>query len=151
MDARPVSGWPRVSDLHLLDIITYCGHGKLWTVSLLLRISIAIRDRTRTPVRAAQTVEADDKEPCEVERATIASHQRSPPVAHICAPGQGMADHQRVVPFRGEFPTRAIRYWDIVESGTGLESEGGDDSDLLVWYEGGERVLRLCGRFLYGI
>lgn len=62
-----------------------------------------------------------------------------------------MAYYQSVIAIRRELPLSAICDWDIVQGITGFESEGWDDSYLLVWDEGCEWVLGLSGGSLYGI
>lgn len=46
----------------LLYIVAYGCERKLWSINLVLRISVLAGDRTRTSIRTAQAVHADNKE-----------------------------------------------------------------------------------------
>ena len=110
-----------------------------------------IGDGTRAAVRTAQAVEADDEEAGGVKRST-ATDQRSPPVAHVGAAGQRVADdHDVVARVDVELAMRAVGDGHVAERLAGLEGEGGDDGDVLVRNQGGEGVFRLRGRSLFGI
>lgn len=136
---------------HVLDIVPYCGQREFRPISLLSRVSVFTCDWTCASVRAPKTVQTDDKEPRYVESSARPSHQWAPPVADVGTAGQGMTYNHSVVAIRGEPPPRTVCDRDIAEKDAGFESEGWDDCDLLIRYEGGKWVLGLCGCSLYGI
>ena len=62
-----------------------------------------------------------------------------------------MGYHQCIVPLWRELAASSVGDGDIVKSYARFEGEGGYNSNMLIWYEGCERVFRLSSGSLYGI
>ncbi len=137
--------------MHILDIVPDRSQRELGAVTLALFIAIHIGHRTCTPIRASQAVQAHNKEPCHVECSSIPSHQWTPPISHIGAPRQSVADDQGVFAVCGESPSSGICNRDIAKGSSRFECEKWYYSDVLIWNESSKRVLRLAGGFLCGI
>lgn len=73
----------------------------------------------------------------------MATKQRAPPVTHIGTACQGMANNHGIVPVGRQLALGSIRNRHILECDTRFKGERGYDSDLLVWDQTRERVLRL--------
>lgn len=73
----------------------------------------------------------------------MATKQRAPPVTHIGTARQGMANNHGIVPVGRQLALGSIRNRHILECDTRFKGERGYDSDLLVWDQTRERVLRL--------
>lgn len=75
----------------------------------------------------------------------MATKQRAPPVTDIGAACQGMANDHGIVPIGRQLALGGVRNRHMLKCDTRLEGERGYDSDLLVWDQTRERVLRLRG------
>lgn len=73
----------------------------------------------------------------------MATKQRAPPVADIGASCQGMANDHGIVPVGRQFALGSIGNRHMLECDTGFKCERRYDSNLLVWDQTRERVLRL--------
>lgn len=105
---------------------------EIGTVSGVVRVSIDRSDRTGRAVGATERVDADDEEPAGVEGFAVTAEERSPPVRHVCASREGMANHHGIVAFFGQLPPRAVCDWHILQRDTRLEGKGRNDGKLLV-------------------
>lgn len=135
----------------LLDIVPNGGQWKVGTVTRVLRMAIDVGDRTGTAVWTSQAVQTDDEESCDIKRSTIPSYQGSPPVSHIGTARQCVTDDYGVVAVWSKVSANAVGNGNIAEDDTRFEGELGDDDNVLVRDEGGERVFGLTFGFLYGI
>ena len=72
---------------HVLDIVPDRSQWKLGAVALAVGIAVHVGDWTCTPVRTSQAIQTDNEEPRSIERPSRPSHQWTPPVSHISAPG----------------------------------------------------------------
>lgn len=93
---------------YILDIIPYRRQRKLRAISLLNWIPVFTSDRTCTAVRTSQAVQAHHEEARTVECSARPTYQRTPPIANISAPGQGVADDHGIVPVRRQLALCAI-------------------------------------------
>ena len=114
-----------------VDVVADRCQRKLGPVALV-GVAVACRHRARAAVRAAQAVQAHDEEPRRVEGLARPAQQRPPPVAHVGAPRQRMADDHGVVPAGREGAVRLVCHRDIVDDDPRLELEFGDDGECLV-------------------
>lgn len=141
---------PRPDAAHLMlsqnlpHIVAYCREGELGSVPALARVAVAARDGARGAVRAAERVDADDEEARHIKRAPVCSQQRTPPIGHVGAAAKRVADDHGIVAARRQLALCAVGDGYIVQSDARLEREGGDDGNLLVGYESGERILWLA-------
>jgi hypothetical protein len=87
---------------NLLDVIANSRQGELRAIVAIFRLTILVSHSAGTSVRAAQTVEANHKEPRDIKCLTWTSKKRAPPVSDIGAATKSMADHQRIVSIGGE-------------------------------------------------
>lgn len=125
------------------DVIAYCGERKFGTISAIVHVSILGRHRAGGAVRTTQAVHADHEEAGYIEGSSVPAEQRAPPVTDIGTACQGVANDHGIVPVGRQFAFGGIRNRHMLECDTRLESERGYDSDLLVWDQTRERVLRL--------
>lgn len=73
----------------------------------------------------------------------MATKQRAPPVTDIGTACQGMANNHGIVSVGRQLALGSIRNRHMLECDTRFKSERGYHSNLLVWDQTRERVLRL--------
>lgn len=127
----------------ILDIVANCGEGKLRAISSTVRVPILGRHRAGGTVRTAQAVHTDHEEARHIEGSAVATKQWAPPVTYIGTACQSMANDHGIVPVGRESALGGIGNRHMLERDTRLEGEGGYNSDMLVWDQTRERVLRL--------
>ena len=108
---------------NLPNIIADGGKGKLRPIISFLRVTILVCHSTGTPVRTTQTIQADDVEPGHIESLTRATQQGTPPIGHVRATTQCMANHQDIVTVGRKFTPRGVSDRHIVERNTRFEGE----------------------------
>lgn len=138
--ARLPRSWGR-----LPNVISDGREREFWAISTLGRVAVLGSDGTGGPVWAAQAVQAYYEEAGRVEGAARTAEQRAPPVGHVGAAGEGMADDHDIVAVGRERASGGVCHGHIEEDHARFKRERGDDGNLLVRYEGRERVLGLRG------
>jgi hypothetical protein len=141
-------GLPQNDSLH---IISDSRQWKVGPVSASCLVSVLDRDSAGAAIRTSQAVQAYDKKPRHVKRLAGATHQGTPPIAHVRTATQRMAYDQGIISVWGQSAPGGVGDGHIAECDPGFEGEGRDDDDRLIVDELREGVLRLRFDSLYGI
>ncbi|KAL8959607.1 MAG: hypothetical protein Q9183_005604, partial [Haloplaca sp. 2 TL-2023] len=96
-------------------------------------------------------VQTDNEESCNIERFSMTTHRRTPPIAHVGTARKGVTDDQSIVGIWSKLPASAVGDRNISQDDARFESEVGNDSNVLIGDERCERVLGLPIGSLYGI
>jgi len=130
-------------ELEDVDIVSDRRQGELGAVQAEGGVAVLGGDGAGAAVRTAQAVHTHDEEARRVEGLARAAQQRAPPVAHVGAPGEGMADDHGIVAGRREGAIRLVRDGHMEELDAGFERDAGEDSAGLVGNQAGKRALGL--------
>ena len=102
------------------DIVPDGGQGKLGAVTTFAWIVVLGGDGTGGTIRTSQTVATYDEEAREVEGPTRSAQERTPPVTHIGAASQGVADDHGIVTVGIECAPGGVGHRDVVKRDTRL-------------------------------